>query len=112
MLGNLTGLMLPSRRLHSSGTLGPPLERNEGARMSRYRIKVTQTVELEQEDLQASAIAFPTLQAAVPDPDVRMAQASDPENAAQMMALEMRNQLLYMVPNSQAPMPEVQIDAV
>lgn len=80
--------------------------------MSRYRITVTQTVELEQEDLQASAIAFPTLLAAIPDPDMRMAQASDPENAAQMMALEMRNQLLYMVSNAQVPMPGVQVDAV
>ncbi|QSZ49577.1 hypothetical protein AYX22_14990 [Arthrobacter sp. D5-1] len=73
--------------------------------MARYRITVTQVIEIEQENLQAAAIGFPTVLSKITDPDMRMALASDPEQAALLLSLELYDQALMVLPGAQVRVP-------
>jgi hypothetical protein len=70
---------------------------------------MSQVIEIEQEGLQAAALALPTLLSSIPDPDLRMASAADPAQAANHLALEMRNHLLTLLPVTYVPMPSVEV---
>lgn len=80
--------------------------------MTRYEITVTQVIKVEDETLQAGALAFPNVLAMVHDPDQRMFGASDPALAAQLLAVELYNHALKVLPGAQVQMPACQIDEI
>ncbi|NWL10071.1 hypothetical protein DM793_13580 [Paenarthrobacter nitroguajacolicus] len=89
----------------------------EGPVMARFRITVTQVIEMEQEVLQEAVLELPSVMAGIPlDGEVSVALASVPGYAAQVLGVELHNQMLMLLRNREfvvpGGMPEIKVEQV
>ncbi|WGM22848.1 hypothetical protein QEH68_22230 (plasmid) [Paenarthrobacter sp. OM7] len=83
--------------------------------MARYRITITNVVEMDQEALQEAALEFPTVKAGLrQEAEISVATTADPQHAGFLLGLELHNQMLMLLrgrrPVVPSGVPDVQVE--